>query len=590
MITQLTKSLLVLLVLVPIVRPQSPHPSARADEEKKIQEERHKKALALIDVIVEEMRALKLPENRIRVDMTLTELLWSQDEKRARSLFKEAAASLGELISAINIQDPDSINDAQIAAQLRQEMLLIVMRHDPKLALEFLRTTRSALYGQQTSSVQVAQEAQLEMNVAAELATRDPGEALIMGEASLKNGIDYSATNLLSRLQSADKVAAQKFLGAMLNRLRTEDFSLNGGALYVVLELLGRWIESNRNRSIAATQPQEANLQPPMLDDQSVRELSGILIKVLLDTGSRNFGPHRFSPQRITDVVRQLTALMPDAVSAGQAPALRRRMAELEMINEAQSGPWAKYQAIVQSGTAEDLMEASKTAPPEIRANLVQNAVWKAFNEGHEERARQIAENIADPRQRAEMVLNLDRQSFNRAGERQNLATARTLLSRIPSVEERARMLAQLAVNAASRGDKPAAFELAREGETLVGDRALNYQQLGAQLQIAHAYGQLDPRKQAAMVETAIDRLNELAAAASVLNGFDISGYFRGGEFVIRSGNPLSSSIQQLAAELGPIVLDDFERARSLAERFQRGEMRVMVLLQIAGEGLSSDN
>ena len=590
MTAQLTKSLLVLLILVPVVRPQSPNPSARAEEEKKIREERHKKALALIDEIVEETRAFKLPENRIRVEMTLTDLLWSRDEKRARSLFKEAAATLGELSLAIDSQGPDSLNQAHIPAQMRQEMLQIAARHDPKLALDFLRATRSPSSEERSSSGQSAREAQLEMSVAAELAAKDPGEALIIGEAALKNGIDYGAINLVSSLQSADKAAAQKFLGAILNRLRTEDFGRDGAPFYVVLELLGRWIESSRNRSSAAAQPQAADLPPPMLDDQSARELSGIVIRTLLDTGSSTFVLRRSSPQRLIEVVRQLTALMPDAVSASQVAAIRRRTAELELITEAQRGPWAKYQDLAQTGTADALMEASKTAPPEIRDNLVNNAVWKAFNEGHEDHARQLAENIADPRQRADLVLNIDRQSFNRASNQQDLATARTLLSRIPSMEERARLLTQLAVNATSRGDKPAALEFAREGETLLGYRAVNYAQMGAQLQIAHVYGQLDPKKQAAIVETVIDCLNELAAAASVLNGFDIEQYFRGGEFVISSGNSLSSWIQQLAGELGSIALDDFDRARALSERFQRREMRAIVLLRIAQEALRSDN
>jgi hypothetical protein len=280
---------------------------------------------------------------------------------------------------------------------------------------------------------------------------------------------------------------------------------------------------------------------------------------------------------------------MPDTVSAGQVVALRKRIGELDLLTESQRGVWAKYEGLVQTGTSEALMEASKTAPPEIVANLVQNSVWKAFNEGDQEGARRIAECIADPRQRAEMVLNIDRQLINQASE-QHLAMARTLVSRIPTVEERARLMAQLAISAASKGDRAAALELVREGEMLVGNRALNYSQLGAQLQIAQAYAELDPSRQAAIIEMTIDRLNELAAAASVLNGFDLDHYFRNGEFIIRSGNQLCSSIQEVAECLWSMSLNEFDRARSLAERFQRREIRVMALLQIAQEALSSDN
>ena len=187
------------------------------------------------------------------------------------------------------------------------------------------------------------------------------------------------------------------------------------------------------------------------------------------------------------------------------------------------------------------------------------------------------------------MLVNLDRQMFNRANEKQDFGTARALLSQIPSVDERARMMAQLAMSAASKGDKATALALVREAEVLVGDRARNYSQLGSQLQIAKAYGQLDPNRQAAIIETLIARLNELAAAASMLNGFDLNQYFKNGEFIIRSGNPLCSTIQELADCLGSIGLSDFERARLLGGLFQLREIRVIALLQIAQAALGND-
>ncbi|MEK6323024.1 MAG: hypothetical protein AABN33_15230 [Acidobacteriota bacterium] len=112
--------------------------------------------------------------------------------------------------------------------------------------------------------------------------------------------------------------------------------------------------------------------------------------------------------------------------------------------------------------------------------------------------------------------MNLDRQSFHRASEQQKLAEGRALLSRLPSLEERAGILTQLAASAAARGDKSTALQLLAEAQVLAGDRALSYSQLGVQLQIARAYEQLDFSKCSAIVDTAIDQVNELVAAASV--------------------------------------------------------------------------
>ena len=68
-----------------------------------------------------------------------------------------------------------------------------------------------------------------------------------------------------------------------------------------------------------------------------------------------------------------------------------------------------------------------------------------------------------------------------------------------------------------------------------------------------------------------------------------IQQYFRGGEFVINGGNQLNMVAQESAQKLGSISRKEYDRARSGAERFQRLEMRVMGLLQIAQVALSTD-
>jgi len=160
---------------------------------------------------------------------------------------------------------------------------------------------------------------------------------------------------------------------------------------------------------------------------------------------------------------------------------------------------------------------------------------------------------------------------------------------RLTSLEEQVVLLVQLAVSSAANGDKPLAFQLLGEAQALLPDRAANYGQLQAQLQIARAYEDLDASKSTPIVEKVIDQLNELVTAALVLNGFDVQGYFRSGEFVIAGGNPLNNMAQECGQALGSGARNDLERARSAAERFQRPEMRLIALLQIAQAALTSD-
>ncbi len=603
MTSKLARIFLVLLLVIPIVRAQSASPEASAAEQKKAREEREKKTLALVDEIIKEMQSLKLPENRIRIDIALAGSLWSRDEKRARALFNDAVASLSEITATVDSGEPEYFNLAQLSQQLRQEILQVAANHDPKLALDFLRASRPTS-NEQLSYGQPNFEAQLEMRMAGQIAAKDPQEALSLAEDSLRLAVDYEAMNFLYKLQSQDKSAAERFLGDILNRLRTDDFSRSPASVNIATTLLRTWIESNRPASNQPGQRTTVNLSLSNLDEQTARELSTILIKAVLNNAPTSVGvvavgsmvidggrTFRSYPGQMIGILQQLKPLLPDIerLSPNQIAPLRERIAEIDRLNQAQQGPWAKYQELAQKGTASELIEASKTAPPEVANSLVQQAVWKAFNQGDANSARAMVEKIDDPRQRREMALNLDRQSFYRASEQQKLAEARALLSRLPSMEERVNILCQLAGSTAAKGDKATALQLLGEAQGLVGDRALSYPQLQAQIQIANAYEELDASKSAAIVEGVIDKLNELSTAALVLNGFDIQQYFRGGEFVINGGNPLNMVAQASAQKLGSISRKEYDRARSGAERFQRLEMRVMGLLQIAQVALSTD-
>lgn len=601
MTSKLARFLCLLVILIPNVLAQSASPEG---DEKKARDEREKKTLVLVDEIIEQSQSLKLPENRVRIDIALSDSLWSRDEKRARALFAHAVASLAEITAAVDSGEREYLNLAHLPQQLRQEIMQVAANHDPRLALNFLRASRPAS-PMQMAYATPASEAQLEMRLAVQIADKDPQEALSLAEDTLKLGIDHESMNLLYKLhQAQDKSAADRFLGDILNRLRTNDFSNSPQSASIATVLLRTWIESNRAASDHPGQRTTVGLSLSNLDEQTARELSTILIKFVLNNSpnstsgvgvgatiinsGRSFQPY---PGQAFGILQQLKPLLPDLerLSPNQIAPLRERVVELDKLNQAQQGPWAKYQELAQNGTASELIEASKTAPPEVAPNLIQQAAWKALNQGDANTARAMLEKIADPRQRREMMLNLDRQAVYRASGQQKLGEARALLSRLPSMEDRVNILCQLAAGFAAKGDKVTAIEILGEAQGLAGDRALSYAHLQARIQIANGFEELEASRSAAMVEGVIDKLNELSTAALVLNGFDLQQYFRDGEFVINGGNQLNTLVQASAQRLGSISRKEYDRARLVAERFQRPEMRIFALLQIAQSMLTID-
>src|SRR6202035_3252464 len=73
---------------------QTPAPEQQQEEKLKLE----RKATALLDQVVTEAQGLKLPENRVRVQITAADMLWDRSQARARGLFSDAAAVLGQMM------------------------------------------------------------------------------------------------------------------------------------------------------------------------------------------------------------------------------------------------------------------------------------------------------------------------------------------------------------------------------------------------------------------------------------------------------------------------------------------------------------
>ena len=592
---------LLTVLMFPPVKGQSPeHPQTTAAEKKKAADEREKKNLALMEEILNNMQSLRLPENRIRVAMSIAGQLWPRDEKRALALFKDAAASLNELAAVVASGDPNYLNLTELPQQLRQEMIDMAVHHDPNLAVEFLRATRTNFSNRPTNPGMTNLEANLEMRVATQIAAKDPDQALALAEESLKVNVDYGALNFLQNLQSQRKALAERFLDDLMAGIRTSGIG-NNQATPIALNLLRTWVDNNHAAQDPSASRTTANLSLSNLNESTAREISNIILDALTSNASSNTiqpygrryidGSGGFYPGQLIGIYQQIKPILPDIekLVPNRMGALRTKMAEFEQTAEAQqNNVWTKFQEVAQHGTTEAILEAVRTAPPEYADSFLQQAAMRAINQGDEAQARQFVEKISDPRQRVGMNMQIARQGYYRAIEQKKLADARALISSLP-LEEQVSLLAQMANSAATDGDRAVAFQLLGEAQALLPNRPRGYGLLQAQLAIAAAYERLDPERGAPIVEKVIDQTNELVAAAQVLDGFDVSGYFRNDEFVIGGGNPLNMIAETSGRELGTIARGDLDRARLAAERFQRPEMRLIALLQIAQAAITSE-
>lgn len=269
-----------------------------------------------------------------------------------------------------------------------------------------------------------------------------------------------------------------------------------------------------------------------------------------------------------------------------RASTLQRKLVEFRRSVDPGTRFWQDNQDVLQTGTVEDILNLAAKATPDLRDQVYQHAAWKASSQGESERARQIiSDGVTNPISRRQMLDEIERQAAHKAASEGKLDQARQMLSRLRTNEDRATALTNLAGVLSSKGDKETAIRLLEEARLLVGNKAANWTQIQAQLQLARAFGSLDAAKSLEILETMIAQLNGLLDAAETLDGFEHQ-YYKDGELLWQGSN-LSNQISQLIDELGRLATVDFDRAKDLAQRFQRPEVRLMAQLSVARAVLS---
>lgn len=582
---QLARFLLLVLLLPSYAFAQKPDAPTQTDEERKAQQELEHKALRLLDDVIKEADTFNHAENRVRVKSLAANLLWKYDESRARAIFKDAAAAFVDLLKEQENEDTaERAKLFQSEKELRGEMVRMLAEHDARMAREFMRATRPSMLqangaGQSQCVVCLMDDSdpQSDLNVGAQIASNDPKLALEIGEESLQKGFNYQLTGLISSIREKDPDSAARLAGDIMTKLRTDKLSSSSEARQVAVELLLLAAKSPENES-----KEKAKNITPLLDQTSIHELADMVAAEALR------GPGNL------EMLSQLQAVMPivEKYAPERAEQLRRKIPQKKDEGEENgfgNGPLEveKLRPLIEKGSVDDLLAAASKAQPPMQDALYQFAISKMIKEGDMEHARQVInEKVPDETQRKQMLEQLEKSEAVMAAEQGKIEQARKSLASLRTNEDRVALLTQLAMGAAAKGDKKTALKLLEEASGMVSQRAKNIYQLGAQLMLAHAYASLDPSRSFAILEPVVDQLNELLNAATVLGGFFIEELVKDDEIML---GPISTFLNfssnetaQYFADLAVLARPDFDRTKALVDKFERGEIRIMMRLLLA--------
>jgi hypothetical protein len=276
--------------------------------------------------------------------------------------------------------------------------------------------------------------------------------------------------------------------------------------------------------------------------------------------------------------IERITPLVEKYAPARSAE-LREWSRGIEKTIDPNAQMYQELRRVSEKGTAEDILALASKYPPEFQSLLYQNAAWKAVSSGDTARAKEIAEKIADPVQRRQVIDQLDNQAA-RTSEGDNKAVeARRLAEKANTINRKIEILLQSAM-ALATNDKKAALDLLGEAKSVLASTPQSAAELNAQIQLIQVYLRLDPEQAFGQLQPLVVRLNDLVAAAVVLDGVDYR-YLKDGEWVMQSGNALCNLVMSLNRMLAGLGRIDFDRARTLANQIGRPEMRVMMEIDL---------
>ena len=595
---------------------EDPNLNATEEQQKKEKAEKENKAYTLLDQIVGEAQMLRLPENRVRVQIAGADMLWEHNEGRARTLFGLAADGLAEMTrnaSANPGQDERrGSGRGRSSGQLRQELILTVARHDATFAYQLLAATRTPASPTAAGNSRFDTEDNLEERLLAQVAALDPKLALQNAEQMLDKGqYSRSLAQVLAQLQAKDKDAAAKLEDKLVKRLQSANMLSTPDAGALALSLL----RSGPRPAESDTTPTPTSLtnNSRLLGTSGYTSVLGNVIDAALKTVPPAAGSQRSANNRVRRggggrqnnpttepsaaeleqgnarrLLGGLQAMLPqiEQYLPGRLQTVRQKMTELGVTDSPRSS-MAQMSREMQQGTSESLLATAPSVPPMMQSRIYQQAALKALDEGNADRARQIANDHLEPPARDSVLQAVEFRQTSEKVDSTRMAEVRQTLAGLRSDEERIDLLVGLAGNAKQNNPK-LAVELLNEAQPFTNRRATNYRQLEQQLKVADAFRELEPARSFEILEPGIAQLNELLTAAATLSGFEVN-VFQDGELPLEGRSGLSNMVTRYGQVLGLLATSDFDQSQTLANRFNLAESRIVARLSIVRSMLGKE-
>jgi hypothetical protein len=513
------------------------------------------KAFALLESVGGQLGTLQSAENRARLGANIADSLWPHNEKLARSILFQVEA---DIRTELQKWQPKTGNDRTLLVflKLRADTVERIAKRDAEAALAFLKGTE--LKSEDLPKYTSQHFEGLETRLALRIAAVSPDAALKLSREVLAQGFHYDLLTLLRRLNRKHRESAQELYRDMVSKLQNANLITNGNARYFA-------------RSLAYS------FQPPAADAAVYRELISMFVTTALKNGC---GDKIADEDFRGNYCRWLGSEMPSLERFDSRAARLRHWAQnngQDVFEE--SVVLQELSDLLDEGTTDEILAAASKYP--ARAEMIyRRLIDRARQAGDLDQARKITSTyITDPETRKSILARLENHEKTVASN-PTLAEIEEQLNTIQQPQQRIEYLF-MSAHRLGASDQKAALKLLDRAGNLIDTLKPGKEQAQGQLTLAVLYCYEKSERGMGLMESLVPRLNELVDVAARLDGFE-TNYLRDGEWNMSASGGVGEILTRLSQMAGGFAWFDFDRAVSLASRFDRGEIRMMAHIRLA--------
>jgi hypothetical protein len=514
--------------------------------------------MSLLEEALAATGSLTLPANRLAIELRAFPVVSSRSDTRARALVQQMAGDFAQSASTLT-QSPDQnpIEALNILRNQRNRIANGIASTDPELALLFVYATLSYLTS--INPDEDSDDHALILDLAAQVAQRDPRRALQLAQQQLKEAVDLpqSMIGLLDQVQRYDAQAGAHLLRDIVEHLRGQNLTEDTEALSFAASLLGDQYS------------RESEMGKP---DEVLRTLAETVA-----TAALNSDVMRETPYMMNSAKAAFDSLVP-AKSAQLFP----RTANTPQPPSLQGTLWQKFNQARASRNGDQTLALLSQAPEDIRPKMVEQAAWGFASNGDLERTTQVVQSLEPWKRNSVMQLAI-RSAAITSASRANFSNARQLAAQVTDDETRAMLLSDLALYAYALDKRRIAEDLLGEAAALVMNRGAGTPAFAAQLKVALAYLHVKPTQAIPLLERSATQIEQALSAAAQLEGFLPDRHsFEGNELILDQGFLFDSLLVPYALATAELATHDLQAARSLADRLPLPEARLMTEVFVA--------